>query len=502
MSTITIPTLDTLTQAVLGYFRAEFPNRDLSDTSWLGKQARSIALALLGLYQSVQDAARDNIPSDETSSARLDEFAALFGLSNGAGSYGRKGATASAGGAGTVTYSGAGPFPYVLAAGTTLTASDGVTIVELTSSLSFGSAGSLTGAFDAVTTGTAGNLALGSVLTWVSPPAGLTSSVTLTTGMSGGTAQESDGDLLTRILDRLQNPPKGGTAADWRAWAEGVTGVDAAYVYPRRDGTGTVRVVATQAGTGTGRQLASVSAITTAIDDVRPVTVEGYTVSTPYMPSGAALVISARPLLTALAATWDLDESAGPFTVASSTSTTVTLNANWADITTQLSNGKKPRILLKSNAGTPAYIYQLATISSYNSGTFTATISACVAASVGSASASSSSWAVNPSAGDAVYAGSAATQAIADAIIAYVDALGPSKASGYADTTTTQAWDDTARIDQLYRVILDVTDSSGRDYAYDLSALTLNGGSSNVTASDDGVNAPQCLYVSQVVVRQ
>ena len=47
---LTIPSLSALTTSVLGYFQTQFGSKDLGSDSWLGKQARSIALALRGQY--------------------------------------------------------------------------------------------------------------------------------------------------------------------------------------------------------------------------------------------------------------------------------------------------------------------------------------------------------------------------------------------------------------------------------------------------------------------
>ncbi len=88
--------------------------------------------------------------------------------------------------------------------------------------------------------------------------------------MSGGTDQESDAELLARLLDVIRRAPAGGNKYDYRRWAMSVDGVTAAYVYPLRRGLGTVDVVITSAN---GLPSAEIIAATQAyIDDVRPVT--------------------------------------------------------------------------------------------------------------------------------------------------------------------------------------------------------------------------------------
>lgn len=60
--------------------------------------------------------------------------------------------------------------------------------------------------------------------------------------MSGGADRESDDDLRSRLLYRLQNPPRGGTASDYVAWAQEVPGVTRAWCFPKELGLGTVVV--------------------------------------------------------------------------------------------------------------------------------------------------------------------------------------------------------------------------------------------------------------------
>jgi uncharacterized phage protein gp47/JayE len=115
--------------------------------------------------------------------------------------------------------------------------------------------------FISVTKGTKANLSTGSILTWISPPIGISSTITLTSALQKARDAESDMELLARLLQRIQNPQRGGTAADYRFWAENsfnvLTGaaldIFRAYTYPLRDGLGTVDEFATLNGSGTAR---------------------------------------------------------------------------------------------------------------------------------------------------------------------------------------------------------------------------------------------------------
>ena len=119
------------------------------------------------------------------------------------------------------------------------------------------------------TAGAAGNTTAITTGTFTSTPTGFDSTVVIGI-MSGGTDQESDTELLDRLLDIIRRAPAGGNKYDYRRWAMSVDGVTAAYVYPLRRGLGTVDVVITSAD---GLPSAEIIAATQAyIDDVRPVT--------------------------------------------------------------------------------------------------------------------------------------------------------------------------------------------------------------------------------------
>ncbi len=82
----------------------------------------------------------------------------------------------------------------------------------------------------------------------VSPPAGVVATCPLVApGISGGLDIESDASLLDRLLQRLANPPQGGAASDYVAWARLVAGVDLVWPQAFADGVplGQVRVLFT-----------------------------------------------------------------------------------------------------------------------------------------------------------------------------------------------------------------------------------------------------------------
>lgn len=89
--------------------------------------------------------------------------------------------------------------------------------------------------------GVVGNREAGDVFTLLKPIAGVTSQA-IAGAFAGGAEAESDESLRERLLVVLRNPPRGGTATDYVAWAMNVPGVTRAWCFPKERGIGTVNV--------------------------------------------------------------------------------------------------------------------------------------------------------------------------------------------------------------------------------------------------------------------
>lgn len=503
---MTVYTLPEVLQQVLAYYRGQFPARDLGPESWLGKQAYAVAMGLWLLQKAVEDADNDATPSTKTSTQRLDEFAEMFGLSSNSGGYGRNGAVAATGGAGPVTGINGTVFPN----GSVLFASDGVTQFELSGAVTIPGvppgSGSIAGSFIAITEGTDGNLPLNSVLAWASPPAGADATVTLSTsGLSGGLDVETDAALLARIFDRLRRPPKGGASVDYRTWAEEVSGVDRAYVYPLRAGLGTVRTVITAGGTGTGRQPAAAvqTAVDTAVALVRPAALQSYATLLPEMPAPNGLTIRARLRPSATRFNFEWTDTAATYKVDTYTAgSPATLKLDQVAPATLKSaidaytagSATAPRIQVDTTTSPPVVPVQVrCTAWSDGGGKTTLTLENPLP----------TGW-VAPSVNDVVYAGGPIATLIADELLAYVDSLGPSRADGYADST--DVWDDTCAIARLIDVALDVLDTDGvTALASNLAVsggMTINAATNDVQGAGDISGSPEMLYAERVIVTQ
>lgn len=122
--------------------------------------------------------------------------------------------------------------------------------------------------------GAAGNLDAGAVLTLVAPVPGVDNSATATDRIGGGADIETIDNWRSRLLFRLQNPPQGGSKADYIRWAKAAhPAVSDVWVYPHEAGYGTITIrFMTYGATVNGiPDPAVVTAVADYIEDVRPV---------------------------------------------------------------------------------------------------------------------------------------------------------------------------------------------------------------------------------------
>jgi uncharacterized phage protein gp47/JayE len=95
--------------------------------------------------------------------------------------------------------------------------------------------------FTADLAGTAGITEAGDTLTLTTPTPGIDSAATVgPLGLTGGADEETDADLLSRLLQRIQNPPHGGALSDYVGWLLELAGVTRAWGFSWAMGPGTV----------------------------------------------------------------------------------------------------------------------------------------------------------------------------------------------------------------------------------------------------------------------
>ena len=211
------------------------------------------------LYGLAQYISKQTLP-DTAEAENLERHGGIWGVQ-------RKAATAAQGGAVFTGTDGA-----VVSAGAELKRSDDERYVVLEDGTISG--GSVTVQVRALATGSAGNADANTGLTFVTYLTGVnTRGKVDTDGLGGGADAESDTALRGRIISRIQEPPMGGAAHDYVAWAKEISGVTRAWAYPNRLGAGTVGVtfLCDDAETGPIPTATEVDAVQAHIDEVRPV---------------------------------------------------------------------------------------------------------------------------------------------------------------------------------------------------------------------------------------
>lgn len=224
------PDLPTLIERAIADIETRLPGVDARlRRSNLNVLSRVHSGAVHGLYGYLEWLSRQVI-YDTAEAEILDRWASIW-LSQP-----RKPAAPAVG---NVTFTGAtGAF---IQAGTVLLRTDGVEYATDTDASV--TAGSATVSCTAYAAGAAGNADAGVALTLVLPIAGVNAAATVAVGgLVGGSDTEPDASLRARLLARIQQPPHGGAAHDYVAWALEVPGVTRAWVYPGESGAGTVVV--------------------------------------------------------------------------------------------------------------------------------------------------------------------------------------------------------------------------------------------------------------------
>lgn len=263
------PDLATLINRAEADIETRLPGADARlRRSNLNVLARVHSGAAHGLYGYLEWIARQVI-IDTADGDMLERHASIWGVA-------RKAASPAVGNV-TVT----GTNGAIVPADSTLARSDGAqytTDAEATIS-----GGTATIAVTAVDGGQAGNASAASSLSFDTPIAGVSATATVAAGgLTGGADLEADDDLRARLLARIQQPPHGGAAHDYIAWAREVPGVTRAWVYPGElgDGTVTVRFVRDD-DANLIPDAAEVAVVQAYIDNVRPVGMKGLYVVAP-----------------------------------------------------------------------------------------------------------------------------------------------------------------------------------------------------------------------------
>lgn len=224
--------------------------------------AKAVAGLAHGLHGHLMWLSRQLLP-DTAEASFAERWASIYGLE-------KKAAAKAAGGAGITGTNGA-----LCPAATQWQRNDGTLYVQDADVTIAAGVGAV--AVTAAEAGAAGNADASSKLSLVSPVTGVDSEAVVdASGLTGGLDREKDASLLSRLLSRIQSPPKGGGPDDYVNWALEVAGVTRAWQFPVDLGPGTVSVVFVcddQAGSIIP-DAAKVAEVQAYLDARRPVTAD------------------------------------------------------------------------------------------------------------------------------------------------------------------------------------------------------------------------------------
>ncbi len=493
-------TLDEISRRAVALFRTSFDGLPMGTKRFLGRTARGVGLIVWGLHKSLEDIDNDIVISSKSSTDTLSGWAANIGLSDGQGGYGRALATTASGGEATIT----GALGTSFSDGDTATSEDGVTQIALSGAVSIPGSGagfgSVAAVFISVTTGSDGNSAIGTVFSWDNPPAGADSTFTLTAALAGGVDEEDNPTLFARIITRLQTPPRGGAAEDYREWANEVAGLGDVYVYEKRSGTGTIDLVITTSGSGQSRipSATMLADVSTAVETERPRGAETVNVLAPSMPDDNGHIGRVRVVPSSSDYNFDWVDTAASYTVdtyAAGPPATLKLNtlaptSLKAAIDAYIAGtGDAPRLQVLSTGSVINASIRCVNYSD-GGGKTTLTLETVTAA-----------WTA-PTAGDTVYAYGPVVATIAAGLVAFADSLGPSLVSGYGDQLT--PWRDTLTISGMIAVAESAIDTDGTELIdkVPVGGCTIDGLVLDVQGGDATDDSPELLYFEQVAVTQ
>jgi hypothetical protein len=270
MAALSWPSIETIKAAIIAIHKAARPSADDAYGSDLWLEARKLGRAILRLHQTIARGVNALFPST-TFGDYLDAWLKLIGAPDGLGGYGRIQLRGSSGAdAGAVVSTGAGP--WVDLYGFQLTDTSG-SLYQITEHYTPVAATTHNTDVASVTKGSATNLESGAVITFVSPPAGVTAAVTLVADLDGGADTETDAEGRARLAAWLRDPPVSGNVADWvDAINSASPGTLQPYVWLERNnyptGYGLVDYAALQLDEwGAAQSVAPASALGLAIQD-------------------------------------------------------------------------------------------------------------------------------------------------------------------------------------------------------------------------------------------
>jgi uncharacterized phage protein gp47/JayE len=235
---ITWPTKEQIRASILALYQAERPDADSTKYSDLWLNSRIWSVLQYRAHRTIKQALDAVFPNTSFGSY-LDAWLSTYGLPDGQGGFGRVLPHISAADAGFTIETAAG-MAANLTLNQQLTDSANNTYVITEQNALIAPGGTEDVDIESVDTGFTTNLEAGTVLTWVTPPAGADATGTLAKALTGGTDLGEDSAEQVRLLAKVRNPSASGNVAHWVEVIEAVSpGFLKAYVWPQRQNRAT-----------------------------------------------------------------------------------------------------------------------------------------------------------------------------------------------------------------------------------------------------------------------
>ena len=262
------PTLPDIISRIETDYVSRLGVKEPARAAFVRAQSRAFAGAVHGLYGYLEFISQQALP-DTAVDEYLDRWCSIFGIFRIPATFAR----------GSITITGISG--NVVPAGTIVQTGDQVQYETTADATTI--SGTATVPVTSLDAGIVGNQLAGASLSFLSPVAGINSTVTVSAGgITGGSDQETTASLRQRLIARIQTPPQGGNAADYEKWAqEADPSVTRVWVNPLEMGAGTVtvRFVTDDAPGGPIPTSPVVAAVAAYIQTVRPVTANVYVVA-------------------------------------------------------------------------------------------------------------------------------------------------------------------------------------------------------------------------------
>lgn len=483
MAGYVVPPLDGITDLMAADFQCRFPDRNVSRFSDNWKRIRVFALGVLSLHYHAKTIEDDLWPDtcggldSNPPSPMLDRHGFIRGVL-------RKPATAAYA---TAALRVTGTPGSSITLNTEVTDPTDGTNYIITGSFTVGAGGyvdcDLSGDDRNYPTDTSGvgvqtRKGVGEKLTLTSPPAGVQGQAVLVAALNnGGVDRETDSAYRARILNRIAQPGMGGNANDYAQWVLDQPGAVSAYVYPRRNGLGSVDVAFAVGGSGADRVPTSpeIAAVQAAVDLVRPVSMKMFRVLT-VTPQLVQVELGVVPIDGAQWA-YDWNDTA-PAQVSA-----------WNAGTRVLTFVARPPDMV----GGDRLVYKNATVTNDGSELVVESLGPGVNDVVITAeSLTAANVAAPPEVGARVTAGGPLVEPIRQAILALGDALGTGR--GVDPSLVAGGWDDTLRTSQIFKVA-QLTPGV-------LETTPINPTSNVVATNTPPASSVNMIVINQVIVRK